>query len=101
MDGRFRPRANRLRGLRSDGNSSLSCEGFFDSVEQIRFHAPIRQQYPVSGLRGVRVCIPRCDLGRDAYARLVLAVSDDLDRTLIVTTRVAIPLLVPLLGKSV
>src|SRR5258706_2502414 len=101
MRGRFRPRPNRPRGLWSGGNSSFSCEGFFDPVEQVRFHVPIGQQHPVSGLRGVRVCVPRCDLGRDAYTRLVLAVSDYLDRTLKVTTREAIPLFVRRVNKSV
>jgi len=99
--GRFPSRPIRPRGLWSGGNSSFSCEGFFDPVEQIRFHAPIRQQYSVSGLRGVRVCIPRSDLGRDAYTRLLLAISNYLDRTLKVTTREAIPLFVRMVNKSV
>jgi len=72
MRGRFPSRPIRPRGLWSGGNSSFSCEGFFDPVEQIRFHAPIRQQYSVSRIARGRVCIPRSDLGRDAYTRFVL-----------------------------
>src|SRR5712692_6965842 len=101
MDGRFRPRRNRLRGLRSSGNSSLSRKGFLDSVEQVRFHAPVRQQNTISGLRGVRVRIPRGDLGRDAYPCLFLSVSDYLNRALVVATREAIPRFGRRVSKSV
>src|SRR6202790_5816744 len=79
----------------------MNTEGLLDPVQQIRLHAPVRRQHSISRLQRVRVRIPRSDLGCDAYARLILAVRRYLDRTLIISAPIAVPLFVRLVSKSV
>src|ERR1700687_5906265 len=79
----------------------MNTERLFDPVQQMRLHAPLRRQYSIPTLQSVRVRIPRSDLGCDAYARLILAVRRYLDRTLIISAPIAVPLFVRLVSKSV